>query len=53
MFFNVCKKPVEVAPYWNVNKVILQGYKAENLVEVAPYWNVNEKLLIFQRQGQK
>lgn len=19
MFFNVCKKPVEVAPYWNVN----------------------------------
>ena len=32
---------VEVAPYWNVNKLIVRMAKLYRCVEVAPYWNVN------------
>ena len=32
---------VEVAPYWNVNKLAYYNYIIIGCVEVAPYWNVN------------
>ena len=32
---------VEVAPYWNVNMLLLKHSFLFLLVEVAPYWNVN------------
>ena len=39
---HISYKPVEVAPYWNVN-INRNAYDdIANGVEVAPYWNVNK-----------
>ena len=32
---------VEVAPYWNVNRIQDSRFHHCYTVEVAPYWNVN------------
>ena len=32
---------VEVAPYWNVNRLLVYLFLVCLFVEVAPYWNVN------------
>ena len=36
---------VEVAPYWNVNTIVVMLQQKWKGVEVAPYWNVNSEVL--------
>ena len=36
---------VEVAPYWNVNRLSKVFFCSIPEVEVAPYWNVNQEVI--------